>query len=137
MSNVLVTLLWMVWHSEALMVKVCLYPGISWAKTHICRVPDNIYWFWRFSLVVKVIDFKSFAHHHYVFESHQGLWILSCEEAIRNTGGSSKAPTCAWNNLPTLTLCIWYQQTSVREGGQAANQQTNKQTNKQTFFINV
>jgi hypothetical protein len=33
--------------------------------------------------VVKVDDFKPLASHHCGFESRKGLWILSCEEAIK------------------------------------------------------
>jgi hypothetical protein len=33
--------------------------------------------------VAKVVDFKPFAPHSCGFESQQGLWILSCEEAIQ------------------------------------------------------
>jgi hypothetical protein len=33
--------------------------------------------------VVKVVDFKPLAPHRCGFESLQGLWILSCEEAIQ------------------------------------------------------
>jgi hypothetical protein len=33
--------------------------------------------------VVKVVDFKPLAPHHCGFESQQGLWILSYEEAIQ------------------------------------------------------
>jgi hypothetical protein len=32
-----------------------------------------------------VVDFKSLACHCCRFESHQGLWIVSCEEAIQIT----------------------------------------------------
>jgi hypothetical protein len=33
--------------------------------------------------MVKVVDFKSLAPHCFGFESLQGVWILSCEEAIQ------------------------------------------------------
>jgi hypothetical protein len=33
--------------------------------------------------VFKVVDFKLLAPHHCEFKSRQGLWILSCEEAIQ------------------------------------------------------
>jgi hypothetical protein len=33
--------------------------------------------------VVKVNDFKLLAPHRCGLESHQGLWILSCEESIQ------------------------------------------------------
>jgi hypothetical protein len=39
--------------------------------------------------VVKVVDFKPLVPHHYGFESRQGLWILSCEEAIQLAYGKS------------------------------------------------
>jgi hypothetical protein len=39
--------------------------------------------------VVKVVDFKPLAPHRCGFESRQGLWILSCEEAIQLTYGTS------------------------------------------------
>jgi hypothetical protein len=39
--------------------------------------------------VVKVVDFKPLAPHHCGFESRQGLWILSCEEAIQLAYGTS------------------------------------------------
>jgi hypothetical protein len=39
--------------------------------------------------VVKVVDFKSLALHRCGFESGQGLWILSCEEAIQLAYGTS------------------------------------------------
>jgi hypothetical protein len=38
--------------------------------------------------VVKVVDFKSLAPHRCGFESGQGLWILSCEEAIQLAYGT-------------------------------------------------
>jgi hypothetical protein len=39
--------------------------------------------------VVKVVDFKPFAPHHCGFGSGQGLWILSCDEAIQLAYGTS------------------------------------------------
>jgi hypothetical protein len=39
--------------------------------------------------VVKVVDFKSLAPHRCGFESRQGLWILSCEEAFQLAFGTS------------------------------------------------
>jgi hypothetical protein len=33
--------------------------------------------------VVKVVDFKALALYRCGFESRQGLWIISCEEAIQ------------------------------------------------------
>jgi hypothetical protein len=39
--------------------------------------------------VVKVVDFKPLAPHRCVLESRQGLWILSCEEAIQLAYGTS------------------------------------------------
>jgi hypothetical protein len=33
--------------------------------------------------VVKVVDFKPLAPYRCGFDSRQGLWILSCEEAIQ------------------------------------------------------
>jgi hypothetical protein len=39
--------------------------------------------------VVKVIGFKPLAPHRCGFESWQGLWILSCEEAIQLAYGTS------------------------------------------------
>jgi hypothetical protein len=39
--------------------------------------------------VVKVVNFKSLAPHSCGFESRQGLWILSCEEAIQLANGTS------------------------------------------------
>jgi hypothetical protein len=39
--------------------------------------------------VVKVIDFKPLAPHRCGFESLHGLWILSCEEAIKLVYGMS------------------------------------------------
>jgi hypothetical protein len=39
--------------------------------------------------VVKVIDFIPLAPHRCGFESRQGLWILSCEEAIQLVYGMS------------------------------------------------
>jgi hypothetical protein len=40
-------------------------------------------------VVVKVVDFKPLAPHRCGFESRQGLWILSCEEAIQLAYGTS------------------------------------------------
>jgi hypothetical protein len=39
--------------------------------------------------VVKVVDFKPLSPHHCGLESLQGLWILSCEEAIQLAYGTS------------------------------------------------
>jgi hypothetical protein len=39
--------------------------------------------------MVKVVDFKPLAPHRCGFESRQGLWILSCEEAIQLAYGTS------------------------------------------------
>jgi hypothetical protein len=39
--------------------------------------------------VVKVVDFKPLAPHRCGFESRQGFWILSCEEAIQLAYGTS------------------------------------------------
>jgi hypothetical protein len=39
--------------------------------------------------MVKVIDFKPLAPHRCGFESREGLWILSCEEAIQLAYGMS------------------------------------------------
>jgi hypothetical protein len=39
--------------------------------------------------VVKVADLKPLAPHRCGFESRQGLWILSCEEAIQLAYGTS------------------------------------------------
>jgi hypothetical protein len=39
--------------------------------------------------VVKVVDFKPLAPNRCGFESRQGLWILSCEEAIQLAYGTS------------------------------------------------
>jgi hypothetical protein len=39
--------------------------------------------------VVKGVDFKPLAPHRCGFESQQGLWILSCEEAIQLAYGTS------------------------------------------------
>jgi hypothetical protein len=39
--------------------------------------------------VVKVVDFKPLVDHCYGFESRQGLWILSYEEAIQLAYGTS------------------------------------------------
>jgi hypothetical protein len=36
-----------------------------------------------------VVDFKPLAPHRCGFESRQGLWILSCEEAIQLANGTS------------------------------------------------
>jgi hypothetical protein len=33
--------------------------------------------------VVKVVDFKPLAPHHCGYKSLQGLWILSCEQALK------------------------------------------------------
>jgi hypothetical protein len=38
--------------------------------------------------VVMVVDFKPLAPHRCGFESQQGLWILSCEEAIQLAYGT-------------------------------------------------
>jgi hypothetical protein len=38
---------------------------------------------------VKVVDFKPLAPHRCGFESRQGLWILSCVEAIQLAYGTS------------------------------------------------
>jgi hypothetical protein len=43
----------------------------------------------RLGRVVKVVDFKPLAPHRCGFESQQGLWILSCEEAIQLPYGTS------------------------------------------------
>jgi hypothetical protein len=47
--------------------------------------------------VVKVVDFKPLAPHHCVFESHKGLWILSCEEAFQ----------LAYGTLVVLLRCLF------------------------------
>jgi hypothetical protein len=39
--------------------------------------------------VVNVVDFKPLAPHRCGFESRQGLWILSCEEATQLAYGTS------------------------------------------------
>jgi hypothetical protein len=39
--------------------------------------------------VVKIIDFKPLILHSCAFESHQGLWILSCEKTIQLAYGMS------------------------------------------------
>jgi hypothetical protein len=39
--------------------------------------------------MVKVVDFKPLAPHRCGFESRQGLWSLSCEEAIQLAKGTS------------------------------------------------
>jgi hypothetical protein len=39
--------------------------------------------------VVKVVDYKSLAPHRCGLESRQGLWILSCKEAIQLAYGTS------------------------------------------------
>jgi hypothetical protein len=39
--------------------------------------------------VVKVVDFKPLAPHRCGFEFRQGLWIISCEEAIQLAYGTS------------------------------------------------
>jgi hypothetical protein len=39
--------------------------------------------------VVKVVDFKPLSPHRCGFESQQGVWILSCEEAIQLAYGTS------------------------------------------------
>jgi hypothetical protein len=39
--------------------------------------------------VVKVVDFKPLAPNRCGFESRQGVWILSCEEAIQLAYGTS------------------------------------------------
>jgi hypothetical protein len=45
--------------------------------------------------VFKVVDFKPLAPHGCWFESRQGLWILSCEEAIQLAYGTSVVlPRC-------------------------------------------
>ena len=41
------------------------------------------------SQVDRVVYFKSLAHQYYRCESHQGLWILSLEEAIQLAYGMS------------------------------------------------
>ena len=49
-----------------------------------------------------IVDLESLVPHHWEFESHQRLWILSCKDAIRslrNIGGSTLLPVCAWNNV--------------------------------------
>jgi hypothetical protein len=49
--------------------------------------------------VITVIDFKPIAPHQCGrFEVRQGLWILSCEEAVRNISGSNSVVSlCACN----------------------------------------
>jgi hypothetical protein len=44
--------------------------------------------------VVKDVNFKPHTPHHCEFECRQGLWILSCEQAIslQNVGGSTQVP---------------------------------------------
>jgi hypothetical protein len=37
----------------------------------------------------KVVDFKPLVPHHCGFESRQGLWILTCDEAIQLAYGTS------------------------------------------------
>ena len=44
---------------------------------------------WASGPVVKVLDFKQLARQSCGFESRQGLWILSCEEAIQLAYGTS------------------------------------------------
>jgi hypothetical protein len=39
--------------------------------------------------MVKVVDFKLLAPHRCRFKSQQGLWIISCEEAIQLAYGTS------------------------------------------------
>ena len=39
--------------------------------------------------MVRVVDIESLAPHHYWFESNQGLWTLSCKEAIQLAYGTS------------------------------------------------
>jgi hypothetical protein len=40
--------------------------------------------------VVKVVDFKPLVPHLWGLESRQGLWILSCKEAIQLAYGKSE-----------------------------------------------
>jgi hypothetical protein len=50
-------------------------------------------------VTLKVVDFKPFAPHLCGFESQQGHWILSCEEAILwNVSDSTLVPVCVRNN---------------------------------------
>jgi hypothetical protein len=51
--------------------------------------------------VVKVVDFKLLAPHHCGFETWQGLWILSCEEAIQ----------LAYGTWVVLLRCLFMQST--------------------------
>ena len=52
---------------------------------------EDFCWHWRGirGRVVRVIDFEPLAFLRSGFEYRQGLWILSCEEAIRLTYGTS------------------------------------------------
>jgi hypothetical protein len=53
--------------------------------------------------VVKVVDFKPLACHRCGFESRQGLWILSCEEAIKLAYGTSE-PEIMHGRAPEVFL---------------------------------
>ena len=51
--------------------------------------------------VVRVVDLESLVPHHCGFESQQGLDSFmwgSHPASLRNVGGSTQVPTCAWNN---------------------------------------
>ena len=48
------------------------------------------------SQVIRFVDLESFAPHSSGFESCQGLWILSCKEAIQLAyGGFTQMLACA------------------------------------------
>ena len=68
-------------------ILLCSLSMISWKqKWGVC------WW------VVRVVDIESFAPHWFGFKSHQGLRILSCEEAIQLTYKTSVVLLRDWNN---------------------------------------
>jgi hypothetical protein len=52
--------------------------------------------------VVKVVYFNQLAPHRCGFETGQGLWILSCEEAIQLAYGTSMVLLGCLFNVPEI-----------------------------------
>jgi hypothetical protein len=64
---------------------------LGWETLHLIvftMFPSSRSWGVR-GRVFKVVDFKPLAPHCCEFESRQGLWILSCEEAFQPAYGTS------------------------------------------------
>ena len=63
-----------------------------------------------------LVDLESLVPHHCGFESCQGIWFLTCKEAIQlrlpNFCGSTRVPARAWNNAPTAAPEVFFHQKS-------------------------